>query len=98
SLEGGRLVLHLLVENLEAARALQLAVPEMRQAVAGQGLRLEQVQVQVGSGGQSHDYPAGDRGEYRQGSPEWQRGALPGDGHQGRETAYSTWYRLDYLA
>lgn len=97
-LDGGRLTLQLLVESSEAARALQAAVPEMRQAVAVQGLRLDQVQVQVGGDGQDGGRrQAGSQGEYSQDpgwrhrSPEW-----PGS-YDGREGTIN-WYRLDYLA
>jgi flagellar hook-length control protein FliK len=99
TLEGGRLVLHLLVENSDAARALQVAVPEMRQAAAGQGLRLEQVQVQVNSEGPGSGHQAGGRGEQQQGSPGWQRGTRAwSSGPEGIDAAAATWYRLDYLA
>ncbi|CEP68901.1 Flagellar hook-length control protein-like,C-terminal [Moorella glycerini] len=96
TLEGGRLALHLLVENSEAARALQAAVPEMRQAVAQQGLRLDQVQVQVAGGGHGSDYQTGSRGEHRQ-RPGWQHGAA-WTAHEEETVTFGTWYRLDYLA
>lgn len=98
TLEGGRLVLHLLVENSEAARALQAAVPEMRQAVAQQGLRLDQVQVQVGGEGPGSGSQAGDSGEQSRGSPGWYRGMPGWAGHEEKETVSASWYRLDYLA
>ncbi|KYH32664.1 flagellar hook-length control protein FliK [Neomoorella mulderi] len=98
SLEGSRLVLHLLVENSEAARALQAAVPEMRQAVAQQGLRLDQVQVQVGGEGPGSGSQAGDRGEQSRGSPGWHRGTPGWAGHEEKETVPASWYRLDFLA
>ncbi|QGP92842.1 Flagellar hook-length control protein FliK [Neomoorella glycerini] len=97
TLDGGRLALHLLVENSEAARALQAAVPEMRQAVAGQGLRLDQVQVQVAGGGHGSNYQTGSRGEHRQG-PGWQPGAPAWTAHDEETVTFGTWYRLDYLA
>ncbi|WP_406678108.1 flagellar hook-length control protein FliK [Neomoorella carbonis] len=96
TLEGSRLVLHLLVENSEAARALQAAVPEMRQVVAEQGLRLDQVQVQVAGGGRGNGYQTGDGGEHRQ-RPAWQRGAAWSASEEETVT-FGNWYRLDYLA
>ncbi|MGI9859998.1 flagellar hook-length control protein FliK [Moorella naiadis] len=96
SLEGGRINLHLLVESGEAARALQAAVPEMRQAVAGQGLRLDQVQVQVGGDGQAGEHQNGSNGGYHQDSgrqpqsPLWPEAAIT------RDTTGN--YHLNYLA
>ncbi|OIQ59577.1 flagellar hook-length control protein FliK [Moorella thermoacetica] len=96
-LDGGRLTLQLLVESSEAARALQAAVPEMRQAAAVQGLRLDQVQVQVGGDGQgSGRHQADSQGEYRQGAG-WRRQSPGWPGSPDLEGTINR-YRLDYLA
>ncbi len=97
-LEGGRLVLHLLVENNEAARALRAAVPEMRLAVAQQGLHLDQVQVQVGGEGPGSGFQAGEGGSYGRDLPGWRRGTPGGAGQEAREIIPLSTYRLDYLA
>ena len=97
-LDGGRLTLQLLVESSEAARALQAAVPEMRQAAAVQGLRLDQVQVQVsgdGQGGSRHQ--ADSQGEYRQ-DAGWQRRSFGWPGSPDSREGTINRYRLDYLA
>jgi len=96
SLEGGRMILHLLVESSEAARALQAAVPEMRQAVAGQGLRLDQVQVQVGGDGQAGDHQNGSSGGYHRGSGRQQQSPLWPEAAVTRDATGN--YRLNYLA
>ncbi|TYL08807.1 hypothetical protein MOLA_17070 [Moorella thermoacetica] len=96
-LDGGRLTLQLLVESSEAARALQAAVPEMRQAAAVQGLRLDQVQVQVGGDGQGGGrHQADSQGEYRQGAG-WRRQSPGWPGSPDLEGTINR-YRLDYLA
>ncbi|MDN5344432.1 MAG: flagellar hook-length control protein FliK [Clostridia bacterium] len=96
TLEGGRLGLHLLVETSEAARALQAAVPEMRQAVAQQGLRLDQVQVQVGGDGQAGDNQHDGQGGYHRGSGRQPQSPLWPEAAVTREATGN--YRLNYLA
>lgn len=96
SLEGGRMILHLLVESSEAARALQAAVPEMRQAVAGQGLRLDQVQVQVGGDGQAGDNQNGGNGGYHRGDGRQPQAPLWPEAAVARDATGN--YRLNYLA
>lgn len=96
SLEGGRMILHLLVESSEAARALQAAVPEMRQAVAGQGLHLDQVQVQVGGDGQAGEHQNGSNGGYHQGSGRQPQSPLWPEAAVTRDTTGN--YHLNYLA
>ncbi|MEW8957616.1 MAG: flagellar hook-length control protein FliK [Moorella sp. (in: firmicutes)] len=96
-LEGEKLTLHLLVENKEAARALQAAVPEMRQAVVQQGLRLEQVQVQVGGDGQEGEgYPAGTHDEFY--GSGWQHQSQGQLGSQDVQAPTVHKFILDYLA
>ncbi|WP_025774206.1 flagellar hook-length control protein FliK [Neomoorella thermoacetica] len=96
-LDGGRLTLQLLVESSEAARALQAAVPEMRQAAAVQGLRLDQVQVQVGGDGHGGGrHQADSQGEYRQ-DAGWQHRSSGWPGSPDLEGTINR-YRLDYLA
>lgn len=96
SLEGGRMILHLLVESSEAARAIQAAVPEMRQAVAGQGLRLDQVQVQVGGDGQAGDNQNGGNGGYHRGDGRQPQAPLWPEAAVARDATGN--YRLNYLA
>ncbi|AOQ23433.1 hypothetical protein MTAT_10140 [Moorella thermoacetica] len=97
-LDGGRLTLQLLVESSEAARALQAAVPEMRQAAAVQGLRLDQVQVQVGGDGHGGGrHQADSQGEYRQGSG-WRRQSPGWPVRPSNLEGTINRYRLDYLA
>lgn len=97
SLMEGRLVVHFLVENREAARILQAAVPEMRQTLAQQGFHLDQVYVQVGGEG------SGGSQAWEQGAREWgprrppQRTPVPPGGGEGG-ISVGLWHRFDYLA
>ncbi|MDK2820373.1 MAG: flagellar hook-length control protein FliK [Clostridia bacterium] len=97
TVEGNNLTLHLLVESTEAAKALQVAIPELRQAVYQQGLNLDQVQVQVGSEGSSENNQTGDFNKNRQGQnlhgqvADWMN-------YDENEPGSSTWYNLNYLA
>ncbi|WP_338825247.1 hypothetical protein MHOCP_07790 [Moorella humiferrea] len=97
SLMEGRLVVHFLVENREAARILQAAVPEMRQTLVQQGFHLDQVQVQVGGEG------SGGSQAWEQGAREWgprrppgRTPVPPGGGEAG--ISVGSWHRFDYLA
>ncbi|MBE3572684.1 MAG: flagellar hook-length control protein FliK [Moorella humiferrea] len=97
SLMEGRLVVHFLVENREAARILQAAVPEMRQTLIQQGFHLDQVQVQVGGEG------SGGSQAWEQGAREWGprrppgRTPVPPGGGEGG-IYVGSWHRFDYLA
>ncbi|MGI6285497.1 flagellar hook-length control protein FliK [Neomoorella humiferrea] len=97
SIMDGRLVVHFLVENREAARILQAAVPDMRQTLAQQGFHLDQVYVQVGGEG------SGGSQAWEQGAREWgprrplgRTPVPPGGGEAG--ISVGSWHRFDYLA
>ncbi|MBE3580483.1 MAG: flagellar hook-length control protein FliK [Thermoanaerobacteraceae bacterium] len=93
-----RLSVHMVVETPEAGRVLQLSLPELRQALQGQGLSLDQVQVQV-NGGYSGDRegPAGREGWPGPGSREW-RWYAGGEQEDIPPPPWDVPYRLDYLA
>ncbi|MGI9951213.1 flagellar hook-length control protein FliK [Moorellaceae bacterium AZ2] len=92
-----RLSVHMVVETLEAGRLLQVSLPELRQALQGQGLSLDQVQVQV-NGGYSGDRegPAGRDGWSGPGGRGWQYAVVEQEDLS--PPSWDTPYRLDYLA
>lgn len=92
-----RLSLHLMVETSEAGRALQAALPELKQGLQTYGLKLEQVHVQVGTGQPGGEGRGGQEKGLRWGAPvgpllevKNEEDTLP--------VAPARNYRLDYLA
>ncbi len=100
ALLGSSLTLQLLVESSEVARLLQAMLPEMRQAVAEQGLRLEHIELQLQGGADSNeglDY-SGSRNEYRPDRNWQQQAGKPWQGELTGTPLVERLYRCDYLA
>jgi len=92
-----RLSLHLMVETSEVGRALQAALPELKQGLQTYGLKLEQVHVQVSTGQPGGEGREGQEKGLRWGAPvgpllevKNEEDTLP--------VAPTRNYRLDYLA
>ncbi|SMB94002.1 hook-length control protein FliK [Thermanaeromonas toyohensis ToBE] len=92
-----RLSLQLMVETPEAGRALQVALPELKQVLQTYGLKLEQIHVQVstGQGGKGWEGP----GEGRSwGTQVWPVLEVKSEEDTLQVAPARNSYRLDYLA